>query len=76
MIVPLTLKNDDCEDDTPREWSLIELNGELLPPKQLPSNKSSVELGAFEYDAEVSSYVCMYVRVYTYIYLNCLCNVL
>ena len=53
MIVPLSLKKDDCEDDTPREWSLIELNGELLPPKQLPLNESSVELGAFEYDTEV-----------------------
>ena len=68
MIVPLSLKKDDCEDDTPREWSLIELNGELLPPKQLPSNESSVELGAFEYDAEVrTSFVC---NAYIFIFID------
>ena len=30
--MPSTSDANDTDDDTPQEWSLLELNGELLPP--------------------------------------------
>lgn len=40
------------EDDTPQEWSLLELNGELLTAKKEPEG-DFMELGSIQLDAEV-----------------------
>ncbi len=40
---------DEDEDDTPAEWSLLELNGEILTPKQEP-NGDCMELGKLKFD--------------------------
>ena len=48
----------DEEDDTPQEWSLLELNGEIQTPKrrqQGDNDDDTIELGSIEYDHEVSS---------------------
>lgn len=37
------------DDDTPREWSLLELNGEILPPKT-PNGDDDMELGKVVFD--------------------------
>ena len=44
MIV-LPIRKDE-EDDTPQEWSLLELNGEILGPKTIPEDdEDMMELG-------------------------------
>jgi hypothetical protein len=40
------------EDDTPQEWSLLELNGELLPAKK-EAKGDHMELGSIKFDAKV-----------------------
>jgi len=60
------------DDDTPQEWSLLELNGEVLPPKKIPTLESNgstaedssiastpgrLELGSVKFNAEVR---CLY----------------
>uniref|UniRef100_A0A7S2N178 Uncharacterized protein n=1 Tax=Helicotheca tamesis TaxID=374047 RepID=A0A7S2N178_9STRA len=41
MIIPITRPTvtDSDEDDTPQEWSLLELNGELIPPAEIPQSE-------------------------------------
>mmetsp|Transcript_7206 Transcript_7206/g.12932 ORF Transcript_7206/g.12932 Transcript_7206/m.12932 type:complete len:132 (-) Transcript_7206:68-463(-) len=45
-------------DDTPREWSLLEFNGELVPPIKSPEDELSgpmarrMELGAIRFTSE------------------------
>lgn len=46
VILPIQ-KNED--DDTPQEWSLLELNGEILPPK-VPNEDDDMELGKVKFD--------------------------
>lgn len=50
MIV-LPIENSG-EDDTPQEWSLLELNGELLPAKK-EIEGDHMELGSIKLDEEV-----------------------
>lgn len=51
IILPIEgSKHDD--DDTPLEWSLLELNGELIPSKAAPEG-DEMELGKVEFDSEV-----------------------
>lgn len=59
MIV-LPIHKQDEDDDTPQEWSLLELNGELICPKSEPDGES-MELGSVEFDAEVCdpSFFCV-----------------
>uniref|UniRef100_A0A6U6DE37 Chromosome transmission fidelity protein 8 n=1 Tax=Odontella aurita TaxID=265563 RepID=A0A6U6DE37_9STRA len=38
MIIPITAASDGA-DDTPQEWSLLELNGELIPPSNTVSKR-------------------------------------
>lgn len=55
---------DNKNADSPIEWSLIELNGELLPPKHIsPTHATNdldttlalkVELGSLYFDSKVS----------------------
>lgn len=52
MIIPLHLDKDNCEDDTPREWSMIELNGEVLPPREICPDSSNVELGGIRFNSD------------------------
>ncbi len=40
------------EDDTPVEWSLLELNGDVMTPKEEPEGES-MELGRVQFDSEV-----------------------
>jgi hypothetical protein len=43
----------DEEDDTPQEWSLLELNGEILGPKILPEDdEDMMELGKVVMDKQ------------------------
>jgi hypothetical protein len=49
MIVLPIYKQED--DDTPAEWSLLELNGELLTPKN-EADGDSMELGKVTFDAD------------------------
>jgi hypothetical protein len=51
MIV-LPINNPNEEDDTPQEWSLLELNGELCPAKIEPSG-DEMEFGLIQFDSEV-----------------------
>jgi len=71
MIIPIgRAATTDDEDDTPQEWSLLELNGELIPPTEIPqsqpdsstmnmdvdsSSAGRMELGAVRFSADVSS---------------------
>lgn len=50
MIV-LPIHNSE-EDDTPQEWSLLELNGELIAPNK-ESIGDQMELGSIRFDTEV-----------------------
>ena len=73
MLIPIRASgaadaNDD--DDTPQEWSLLELNGELIPPAVRPPASSSstgggsdgssapslrMELGSVRFSSDVSA---------------------
>ena len=53
IILPIEgSKHDEDDDDTPLEWSLLELNGELIPSKAAPEG-DEMELGKVEFDSEV-----------------------
>eukprot|EP00563_Minutocellus_polymorphus_P018654 CAMPEP_0197721120 /NCGR_PEP_ID=MMETSP1434-20131217/4275_1 /TAXON_ID=265543 /ORGANISM="Minutocellus polymorphus, Strain CCMP3303" /LENGTH=146 /DNA_ID=CAMNT_0043306079 /DNA_START=42 /DNA_END=482 /DNA_ORIENTATION=- len=41
MLIPIQSGAANDDDDTPREWSLLELNGELIPPSVGPTESSS-----------------------------------
>ena len=41
MLIPIRSGAADDDDDTPQEWSLLELNGELVPPSVGPAASSS-----------------------------------
>jgi len=54
------MTTDQNENGDPIEWSLIELNGELLPPKQTSkidkednAKPPKVELGSLYFDSKV-----------------------
>lgn len=49
IVVPIHSQEDD---DTPLEWSLLELQGDLLTPRKQPSGES-MELGEVQFDNEV-----------------------
>ena len=63
MLIPIRSGAADDDDDTPQEWSLLELNGELIPP---PGGTSTVanttsgtggtrmELGSVRFASDVS----------------------
>jgi hypothetical protein len=71
IVIPIKTCTDESENDerntedieSPMEWSLIELNGELLPPKQIPlydptndhpaTPPPNVELGSLYFDSKV-----------------------
>ncbi len=53
IVLPIT-KSSSEEDDTPQEWSLLELNGELLPSKKAPDSHH-MELGTIELNGDVSN---------------------
>jgi len=71
MIIPIgRAATTDDEDDTPQEWSLLELNGELIPPTEIPqsqpdsstmnmdvdsSSAGRMELGAVRFSADLHS---------------------
>ena len=44
----------DAEDDTPQEWSLLELNGELIPPTTGDKDSGRMELGSVHFSTDVS----------------------
>ena len=59
IVLPISnpSQTNEEEDDTPQEWSLLELNGELVPPLQQPPGSSgpddsSIELGSIEFDSQ------------------------
>jgi hypothetical protein len=58
IVLPIYNQEDD---DTPAEWSLLELNGELLAPKKDPEG-DSMELGKIKFDSEV----CVFSSIYVY----------
>ena len=51
-MLPIHMKEE--EDDTPQEWSLLELNGELITPDKVAEG-DAMELGSVKFDAEVRS---------------------
>jgi len=51
--LPICMQEGDDDDDTPQEWSLLELNGELITPDKVPTG-DTIELGSVKFDAEVS----------------------
>jgi len=48
-MLPIHMKEE--EDDTPQEWSLLELNGELITPDKVAEG-DAMELGSVKFDAE------------------------
>ena len=56
IVLPIYNQEDD---DTPAEWSLLELNGELLAPKKDPEG-DSMELGKIKFDSEVCAFSSIY----------------
>ena len=52
IMLPIRKAAEDDDDDTPAEWSLLELNGEIVPPKSEPE-EDGMELGKVQFDAEV-----------------------
>ena len=67
MLIPIRSGAADDDDDTPQEWSLLELNGELVPPSVGPAASSSggtvttqaqagtrMELGSVRFSSDVS----------------------
>jgi len=69
MTAPMEVENDDGlepskpillpiqssrEHDTP-EWAMIELNGEILPPKENSSDREMVEMGSLKFQNEVGT---------------------
>ena len=73
MLIPIRSGAADDDDDTPQEWSLLELNGELIPP---PGGTSTVanttsgtggtrmELGSVRFALDVSQGPCYNVYVH------------
>mmetsp|Transcript_10894 Transcript_10894/g.22187 ORF Transcript_10894/g.22187 Transcript_10894/m.22187 type:complete len:94 (+) Transcript_10894:2031-2312(+) len=71
MLIPIRASGAaDPNDDTPQEWSLLELNGELIPPAVRPPASSSstgggsdvssapsfrMELGSVRFSSDVSA---------------------
>jgi len=53
--LPIRMQEGYDDDDTPQEWSLLELNGELITPDKVPTG-DTIELGSVKFDAEVSIY--------------------
>mmetsp|Transcript_8349 Transcript_8349/g.11850 ORF Transcript_8349/g.11850 Transcript_8349/m.11850 type:complete len:145 (+) Transcript_8349:96-530(+) len=51
IMLPIRKAAEDDDDDTPAEWSLLELNGEIVPPKSEPE-EDGMELGKVQFDAE------------------------
>eukprot|EP01083_Nonionella_stella_P096654 271761_1 len=51
IMMPIRKSAEDDDDDTPAEWSLLELNGEIVPPKSNPE-EDGMELGKVQFDAE------------------------
>jgi hypothetical protein len=47
----LPIRKDEEYDDTPQEWSLLELNGEILGPKT-PHDEDMMELGKVVMDKQ------------------------
>ena len=60
-MIRLPIQNSE-EDDTPQEWSLLELNGELLTPRNEPEG-DSIEVGKVHFDAEVRYVTLRYVTL-------------
>lgn len=65
MIVPIQCENNN---DDPPEYGMIELNGELVPPTETPTNDENsdnfvendrVELGSLRFTKEVSRNICV-----------------
>ena len=56
IVLPIHQQDDD--DDTPLEWSLLELNGELITPKT-ETEGDSMELGKVTFDSEVRGVYAM-----------------
>ena len=67
MLIPIRSGAADDDDDTPQEWSLLELNGELVPPSVGPAASLSggtvttqgqagtrMELGSVRFSSDVS----------------------
>ena len=56
MLIPIRSGAADDDDDTPQEWSLLELNGELVPPSVGPAASSSagtrIELGSVRFSSD------------------------
>jgi hypothetical protein len=62
MIIPI--KAPDGEGGGPSmdkvEWVMLELNGELVKPQQIESDKRRVEFGSVQFDDAVSlPHLCM-----------------
>ena len=81
MLIPIRSGAADDDDDTPQEWSLLELNGELIPP---PGGTSTVanttsgtggtrmELGSVRFTSDVSQGPC-YISVCALCEINICC---
>ena len=63
MLIPIRSGAADDDDDTPQEWSLLELNGELIPPpggtRTVATTTSGtggtrMELGSVRFASDVS----------------------
>ena len=65
MLIPIRSGAADVDDDTPQEWSLLELNGELIPPPGGTSTSTvatttsgtggtRMELGSVRFASDVS----------------------
>lgn len=52
LVLPI---QNSAEDDTPQEWSLLELNGEVVPPRSHSNDNSNMELGSIRLDEKVQS---------------------
>ena len=54
IVLPIHNNSVDDDDDTPQEWSLLELNGEVVPPKSLSDEDTNMmELGSIKLDEKV-----------------------
>ena len=83
MLIPIRSGAADVDDETPQEWSLLELNGELIPP---PGGTSTVattttsgtgtgtrmELGSVRFASDVSQRPC-YISVCALCEINICC---
>lgn len=53
IVLPIHKSTDDDDDDTPQEWSMLELNGEVVPPNSISNNSNNMELGSIKLDEKV-----------------------